>query len=125
MKEIVIIGMGGFAGAIARYVLGGAIHEWSGKSVFPWGTIIVNVLGCFCFGLIASLMTERQIIDPALHSMVFIGFLGAFTTFSTFSNDTIRLLDAKVHWLAWANMIVSVLAGFGALLLGKIVGKVL
>jgi CrcB protein len=125
MKEIVIIGMGGFAGAIARYVLGGAIHEWSGKSVFPWGTIIVNVLGCFCFGLIASLMTERQIIDPALHSMVFIGFLGAFTTFSTFSNDTIRLLDAKVHWLAWANMIVSVLAGFGALLLGKLVGKVL
>jgi CrcB protein len=125
MKEIVIIGMGGFAGAIARYVLGGAIHEWSGKSVFPWGTIIVNVLGCFCFGLIASLMTERQIIDPALHSMVFIGVLGAFTTFSTFSNDTIRLLDAKVHWLAWANMIVSVLAGFGALLLGKLVGKVL
>jgi len=125
MKEIVIIGMGGFAGAIARYVLGGAIHEWSGKSVFPWGTIIVNVLGCFCFGLIASLLTERQIINPALNSMVFIGFLGAFTTFSTFSNDTIRLLDAKVHWLAWANMLVSILAGFGALLLGKMVGKVL
>lgn len=125
MKEIIIIGIGGFAGAIARYVLGGAIHEWSGKSVFPWGTIIVNVLGCFCFGLIASFMTERQIINPVLNSMVFIGFLGAFTTFSTFSNDTIRLLDTKVHWLAWANMIVSVLAGFGALLLGKMVGKVL
>ncbi len=96
MNNILVIGLGGFVGAILRYLVGVAIHQVTrGFShpiahQFPWGTLVVNVAGCFLFGRLSSITTIKQMISPQWNSLVFVGFLGAFTTFSTFSKETLE-----------------------------------
>ncbi len=119
MNNILIIGIGGFVGAVLRYLLGDTVQNLARGSSFPWGTLIVNVVGCFLFGILSGFLATRSQPNHALNSLVFIGFLGAFTTFSTFSNDTLLLLNNGSGVLGWVNMAVSLLAGIGALLLGR------
>ena len=123
MKELLVIGMGGFIGAIARFLLGGWVQKFSAVLIhpsanqFPLGTLIVNVVGCFLFGFLSS-----RVSSPQMNSMVFVGFLGAFTTFSTFSHDTIHLLDKGNHLIGWIYLVVSLAAGIGFLLIGRTLG---
>lgn len=123
MNNIIIIGIGGFLGAVARYLLGGSVQNITRGSSFPWGTLFVNVAGCFLFGALSGYLGSRVQTDHAVNSLVFVGFLGAFTTFSTFSNDTLTLLNSGTNWLGWANMALSLLAGFSALLAGRWLGS--
>ena len=111
------VGLGGFLGANARYWLGGWIAERFGTQ-FPWGTFVINVTGSFILGLFATLITQRIIAAPHWRLLVAIGFVGAYTTFSTFEYETLTLAESGSMLRAIANVVFSVLAGFFAVWLG-------
>ena len=111
------VGLGGFLGANARYWLGGWIAERFGTK-FPWGTFVINVTGSFILGLFATLITQRIIAAPHWRLLVAIGFVGAYTTFSTFEYETLTLAESGSMLRAIANVVFSVLAGFFAVWLG-------
>ncbi|HXX65224.1 MAG TPA: fluoride efflux transporter CrcB [Bacteroidota bacterium] len=117
-----IIGAGGFIGAITRYVLAVWIGERWGRS-FPLGTFVINVTGSFLIGLLMTLMTERVIENPQWRLFLVVGFLGAYTTFSTFEYETGALLRDGEWFYASLNVALSVFVGFMALKLGEILAK--
>lgn len=124
MEKILIIGAGGFFGAIARYALSGWGYRLFG-SAWPVGTFIVNMAGCFLLGALMTLMEERVIVSPALRSFLTIGFLGALTTFSTFSYETLMLMRQNSYLIAFGNVAASVFVGLFAAYLGIISVRVL
>lgn len=111
------VGLGGFLGANARYWLGGWVAQRYGTE-FPWGTMVVNVTGSFILGLFTTLITERVIAPPNLRLVVAIGFVGAYTTFSTFEYESFGLAEAGSLTLAAANLAGSLALGFIAVWLG-------
>jgi len=116
------IGVAGFFGAISRYQVEGFIARRA-KGAFPWGTLGVNVSGCFLLGLLATLLTERLLPHPIVRAALTIGFIGAYTTFSTFAFETLRLEQDGAAGLATLNVIVSVVAGVLAAWIGTVVGR--
>ncbi len=78
------VGAGGFCGAVLRFTVGGLVHRALPSGAFPYGTLAVNLLGCFAIGLLFGIGEARQLFGPAFRSFVLIGLLGGFTTFSTF-----------------------------------------
>jgi CrcB protein len=119
-----IIGIGGFLGANARYLLGGWIAERYGTS-FPYGTMVINVSGSFVIGFFLVLISDRFIIHPNWRLFFAIGFLGAYTTFSTFSFETFALIQQRSFVLAVANMAGSVVLGQLAVVAGMILARLL
>jgi CrcB protein len=106
MKYLLFIALGGASGAVSRYLLATWAHGlWEGK--LPVGTLLVNMLGSFAIGIIYVLLVERQLIHPDWRGVLMVGFLGAFTTFSTFSLETISLLEAGHIAHAMAYMLGS------------------
>jgi fluoride exporter len=102
MKYILFIALGGASGTVSRYLLANWVHGlWEGK--LPMGTLLVNVLGSFAIGIVYVLVVERQYIHPDWRGVLMVGFLGAFTTFSTFSLETITLFECGhfVHAVAY------------------------
>lgn len=124
LTQILVIMLGGAFGAAARFVVSTKVTEKYG-SVFPYGTLTVNVIGSFFMGLLAIVIVERLALDPLLKLGVFVGFLGAFTTFSTFSMDTLSLFEQGHHLRAITNMFISVLFSVFAVWLGVVIGKAL
>lgn len=122
MTNYLIIGIGGFLGAIARYVVSAWIGQRWGRS-FPLGTFAVNVSGSFLIGLLMSLFTERFMVNPQWRLFLTVGFLGAYTTFSTFEYETGSLLRDGEWLVAALNIGLSVVAGFAALKIGEIISK--
>jgi CrcB protein len=122
MINAVIIGIGGFFGAIARYGVALWIGQRWGRS-FPLGTFVINVSGSFVIGLAMSLLTERFIVNPQWRLLLVVGFLGAYTTFSTFEYETGALLKDGEWFFASLNVVLSVLAGFAALKAGEVLAK--
>jgi CrcB protein len=119
---IVGIAVAGALGALSRYALEGFVSDRTGGA-FPWGTFVVNVSGAFVLGLIFTLLTERWMADPWLRSSLTIGFLGAYTTFSTLSFESYRLLEDGSVGLAFANLLGSCAAGLAAVYLGVVLGR--
>ena len=108
MKYLLFIALGGASGAVARYLVSNWAHAlWEGR--WPVGTLLVNMLGSFLIGVVFVLI-ERQIMHPDWRSVLMVGFLGAFTTFSTFSLETITLLEEGHILQAVAYMTVSALS---------------
>ncbi len=106
MKYLVFIALGGACGSISRYLLANWMHGlWAGK--FPVGTLLVNVLGSFAIGIVYVVLVERQLIHAGWRDVLMVGFLGAFTTFSTFSLETVTLFEAGHSVLAASYMIGS------------------
>lgn len=120
-----LIGAAGFLGAISRYHVEGIVGRRPAGSSFPWGTLVVNISGCFALGLLATLLTDRFMPNPHLRSAVTVGFLGAYTTFSTFAYETLRLAEEGAGALAALNVGLSVGVGVMAAWAGVVVGRTL
>jgi CrcB protein len=107
MKYLIFVALGGAAGAVGRFLASNAIHTLlPGK--FPWATLLVNLAGSFCIGIMYVLIAERVAIHPDWRHVVMVGFLGAFTTFSTFSLETIHLIEGGQLGLAGTYALASV-----------------
>lgn len=111
MQNIILIGFAGLVGTLGRYWLSGLIARQYGES-FPWGTIIVNVIGCFLAGAVFYLTEERFLLSPMLRSAILIGLLGGFTTFSSFSLQSFTLLRDGQVGFAGLNFFISNFLGF-------------
>jgi CrcB protein len=107
LGEFGAIAMGGALGAIMRFGVSSGIYAWLGRS-FPYGTLSVNVIGSFLMGLFFILFTERLVLGSEVRAFILIGLLGAFTTFSTFSLETLMLLQEGLLIKAGLNILVSV-----------------
>jgi len=117
-----IIGVGGFAGAVTRYALAVWIGQRWGRS-FPLGTFVINISGSLLIGLLMPLLTERFIVNPQWRLLLVVGFLGAYTTFSTFEYETGALLKDGEWLFAGLNVFLSVTVGFIALKIGEMIAK--
>ena len=122
MMNVLVIGIGGFVGAVARYGIAGWIGQRWGRS-FPLGTFVINVSGSFLIGLLMTLMAERFTENPQWRLLLVVGFLGAYTTFSTFEYETGALLKDGEWLFAGFNVVLSVIVGFAALKLGEVMAK--
>ncbi len=110
MQKIILIGLAGLIGTLCRYWLSGLVARQFGET-FPWGTLVVNVLGCFLAGSLFYLMEERFQVSPTLRTIIFIGLLGGFTTFSSFGLQTFTLLREGEFALATLNVTLSNVLG--------------
>lgn len=124
MRTAIAIAVAGAAGALARYGLDGLITRRA-PSAFPWGTLAINVTGCLLLGFLFTLMTDQLTTAPWLRSAVTIGFLGAYTTFSTWSFETYRLIEDGALGLAAANALGSLVVGLLAVYVGVIGARAL
>src|SRR5215470_1892257 len=124
MRTIVAIGIAGALGALARYGVDGAVSRRF-PSAFPWGTFVVNISGAFVLGFLMTLMTEQLTTAPWVRSGLTIGLLGAYTTFSTLSFETYRLIEDGALGLAAANVFGSMAGGLLAVYLGVVAGRAL
>lgn len=124
MGTLVGIGVAGALGALTRYGVDGVVARHV-PGAFPWGTFVVNVSGSFALGLVFTLLAERVSADPSLRSAITIGFLGAYTTFSTLSYESYRLLEDGATGLALANVLGSVTVGLVAVYVGIVAGRAL
>ena len=120
MRNLIFIGAGGFCGAILRYLISGGVQRWSQSVNFPFGTLTVNLIGCLVIGMLTRLDEVRGIMSPELRLLIMIGLLGAFTTYSTFSNEAMNLINDRRFHLALLYVASHVLLGLGAVFLGRI-----
>ncbi|HEX9890560.1 MAG TPA: fluoride efflux transporter CrcB [Actinomycetota bacterium] len=117
-----LVGGAGALGAMARYLFEGLVStRWPG--IFPLGTFLVNASGCLLLGFVFTVTTERFLVEPAIRSAITIGFLGAYTTFSTFSLETLRLIEDGAYLVAAANALGSLAAGLVAVYVGIVLGR--
>jgi fluoride exporter len=114
-----MIAAGGALGAMARYALGGLVQQWAGPRL-PYGTFVINISGCLAMGVVMTLLAERGGLHPNWRYLVPVGFIGAYTTFSTFEYESFLAIEQGA-WLAGVgNVVVSVLVGFAAVAIGVI-----
>lgn len=118
----VLIGMAGAAGALARLVMGGWVTRGVGGPTFPWGTFAVNILGSFLLGMLTGLVLGRGTVPPGVKAALGTGFLGAFTTFSTWQVEMLRTYQKGERHMAWANLLLSTGAGLLAAWMGVALG---
>jgi len=91
--DIILVALGGACGAVSRYLVGNVVGKTLG-SALPYGTLVINVVGCFFMGLLMTAIVEKQILPPAARLLLCVGFLGGFTTFSSFGYETFALLTS-------------------------------
>ena len=124
MNNVLLVGIGGFIGSAARYLLSGYVQQ-SSQSIFPYGTLAVNVIGCFVIGFLSQLAENRGAFSSEARVFVLIGILGGFTTFSSFGNETLNLARDGEMLNAFANIGLNVLLGLLAVWLGRTVSNLI
>lgn len=124
MGKLFLIGLAGFVGTIARYGLSGLVAKRYGET-FPLGTLAVNLIGCFLVGLLFYLMQERFLVNQNVRTIILVGLLGGFTTFSSLGLQTFTLLQNGEFGLAVANLGISNLIGLFMVWVGYTLAKVL
>jgi len=123
MNQLISIALGGACGAVVRFLMSSGLYQWLGRG-FPYGTVAVNVVGSFLIGLLTeALILQRIAIAVEYRAAILVGFIGAFTTFSTFSLETIYLLEAGSFSKAGLNILVSVLGCLLAVWVGLLLGR--
>lgn len=124
MVKLLFIGLGGFAGSISRYLVAGMVQRLFPAMInFPIGTLIVNISGCLLIGLISGLAEQRQLFNPEMRMLIFVGFLGGFTTFSTFGYESFSLIRDQQYFSTMANILLHVVLGLPAVWLGHIIAR--
>jgi len=113
-----IVGSGGFVGAMARYGLSGLVSRQMPLAVFPYGTLVVNLVGCLVIGALAGLAESRQLFGPQFRTFALIGILGGFTTFSTFAFETFAMVRGAEYLRAAGNISVHIVLGLVLVWLG-------
>ena len=122
--DLVLVGIGGFMGAIARRVVDLWVSDRSG-SAFPLGTLVVNLSGAFLLGLLFAWAVERDVLPREIRGPVMIGFIGAYTTFSTWMLESMRLFEDGAWQLAALNLVGPVVLGMLAVAGGLALGRLL
>ena len=125
MLKLAMVGLGGAMGAISRYLVYEGALIWAKNAWLPLGTITVNISGCFIIGLLGGLAETKDIFSPEMRALIFIGFLGGFTTFSTFGFETFNFIRSGQPGMALANTILQVTAGLVAVWVGLSLSKLL
>jgi CrcB protein len=120
MRNLLFIGIGGFCGAVLRYLISGGVQKWSQSVDFPYGTLVVNSVGCLLIGMLTRLDEMRSLLSPELRFFILIGLLGAFTTYSTFSNEAMNLINDRRFNLAVFYLGAHLILGLGAVMLGRL-----
>lgn len=120
MRNLLIIGLGGFCGAILRYLISGNVQKWAQHVDFPYGTLVVNLIGCLFIGMLTRMDEVRTILTPEHRYFIVIGLLGAFTTYSTFSNEAINLINDRRINLAVLYVGAHLVLGLGAVIIGRL-----
>ena len=123
MARLLLIAAAGAAGTLARYGLSTWVRQWSGSG-FPWGTLAVNGLGCLVFGVVLTLGREKGLLEDETATWIMVGFLGAFTTFSTFAFESGDLLRAGEMGMAMLNVVANVALGLGLFFAGVWLARV-
>ena len=119
MNNVLLVGAGGFIGSVLRYWISGYIQQWLKNTVFPFGTLAVNFLGCLMIGFLSQLAEDYGIFTAETRLFVFIGFLAGFITFSTFGNESMNLLRDGQNLMAFGNIAGHFLLGLGGVWLGR------
>lgn len=114
LRAVLLVGLGGFVGSVGRYLVSGWVHRLTPYAAFPWGTLAVNVSGCFLIGIFSGLAESRQLWGPELRLFVMLGLLGGFTTFSSFAYETAALARDADPLRALANVALQVVLGLAA-----------
>ena len=122
MTQLLMVGLGGFLGAVSRFLLAGLVQGAAGDRV-PFGTLAVNVVGCAVIGAVTALAETRGGLSDGLRLFLVVGLLGGFTTFSAFGNETLALLRAGEVGPAAANVLANVLLAIGAVWVGRLVAQ--
>ena len=120
--NVVLVFIGGGIGAATRYWMDGALQRWTGSS-FPVGTFVINAIGCFLIGFMMGALQDRFMVNPSLRVFLAIGILGGFTTFSTFSYETVTMMRDAEYLYAAVNVLFTVVTCLGATSTGMFVGK--
>ena len=119
MGKLFLAGVGGFIGSALRYAATGYVQQVSRSINFPYGTLAVNLIGCFLIGFLSQLAESRGVFTAESRTFVFIGILGGFTTFSAFGNETMNLWREGQNSLALANVAAHLVLGLGAVWVGR------
>jgi len=121
LLSVLYVALGGALGSVSRYLVGTWAQTTSKSIDFPYGTLTVNLIGCFIIGFLSQLAESRGVFTPETRGLVLIGVLGGFTTFSSFGNDTINLLRDGETFNALANVGANVILGLMLVWLGRAV----
>jgi fluoride exporter len=125
MLKIILVGIGGFCGSVFRYLLSGWVQKIPWLETFPWGTLTVNVVGCFLIGLFGGLAENRQLFSTEMRLLLFVGLFGGFTTFSTFGFETFSFMQDG-QWLgSLVNIGLQVIFGLIAVWAGYISSRLI
>jgi len=118
-RLLLFVGIGGFTGSILRYVISGAIQQLTQSTSFSYGTLAVNVLGCLIIGILSQLAESYGLLTAETRALLITGVLGGFTTFSTFSNETMNLFRDSETLLGLLNIGAHIFLGLGAVWMGR------
>lgn len=122
MSNLLFVGFGGFFGAVLRHIVASSVQSQFSFLGIPVGTVVVNVVGCLLFGFIGTLATDNGILSAQTRLLVFTGFLGSFTTFSTFGNETVALAQGEQFNIAILYVVLKLGLGFSAIVIGQMAG---
>jgi CrcB protein len=119
VHKVLMIGLGGFIGAISRYYVSGLAQGLSKSVGFPYGTLVVNLFGCFLIGVISHLIEASSSMAAEMRLFLIVGLIGSFTTYAAFSMETLRLLQSHRFALALINILAHLILGLAAVLAGR------
>ena len=118
-RLLLMVGIGGFAGSVLRYLISGYIQQLTQSSSFSYGTLVVNIVGCLIIGILSQVAESYGLLTAETRALLITGFLGGFTTFSTFSNETLNLFRDSENLAALLNVGAHIFLGLGAVWMGR------